>query len=135
MALTLLILDVHVPHGASTFGQFLRLLNVPQVVSAAIAFSVAGLIWLNNHYGSSLFVRVDLTHLVLMLAAAGAIVFVPFSTRALADYWVHPWGIALFCWNICLAIVFYMIAAHHYVRFLVPKQVDQGFLRQRLIFM
>lgn len=137
VALTLLVLDVHVPHAASTFGQFVRLLNgeFPEIASAAMAFSIVGLMWLNNFYGSSLFVRVDLTHLVLMLAAAGAIVFVPFSTRALAEYWVHPWGIALFSWNLCLAVVFYAIAAHHYVRFLVPKQVDRKFLHQRLVFM
>ena len=91
-----MILDVHVPHGASTFDQFA---------------------------------------LVLTLAAAGTIVFIPFSTRALAEYWIHPWGIALFSWNVCLAISFYMLAAHHYVRFLVPKQVDQEFLRQRIVFM
>ena len=91
VALTLLILNVHVPLGASTFEQFVLQLNaqLPQIASAAMAFSVVGLMWLNNYYRSSLIVRVDLTHLVLTLAAAGTIVFIPFSTRALAEYWMH----------------------------------------------
>lgn len=135
VALTILILDVHVPHGASTFGQFVRLLNgqLPQLASAAIAFSVVGLMWLNNYCRSSLLVRVDIPHLVLTLAAAGTIVFIPFSTRALAEYWMHSWGIVLFSWNICLAILFYMAATQHYFRYLVPKHVDQRFLRENLV--
>lgn len=136
VALTLLVLDVHVPHGASTYGEFARLLNaqLPQIVSAAMAFCVVGLMWLNNYYRSSLIVRVDLTHAMLTLAAAGTIVFIPFSTRALAEYWEYPWGIALFSWNLCLAILLYMLAAYHYARFLVPNQVDRTFLRWNIIY-
>lgn len=137
VAMTLLVLDVHVPHGATTFDQFVQQLHseFAQFAAAAIAFSVVGLMWLNNYYRSSMIVRVDFVHLGLTLAAAGMIVLVPFSTRALAEYWVHPWGIALFSWNVFLAIILYVAAAHHYVRYLIPKQVDQGFLRQNLRLM
>jgi uncharacterized membrane protein len=137
VAMTLLVLDVRVPHGATTFAQFVQQLHSEsaQFGAAAIAFSVVGLMWLNNYYRSSMIVRVDFIHLALTLAASGMIVLVPFSTRALAEYWVYPWGVALFSWNIFLAIVLYVSAAHHYVRFLIPKQVDQGFLRQNLGFM
>ena len=137
VAMTLLVLDVHVPPGATTFAYFVKQLHseLAQFGAAAIAFSVVGLMWLNNYYRSSMIVRVDFMHLALTLAAAGMIVLVPFSTRALAEYWVYPWGIALFSWNIFLAIILYVTAAHHYIRFLIPKQVDQGFLRQNVRFM
>jgi uncharacterized membrane protein len=108
--------------------------QLPEIVSATMAFSVVGLMWLNNYYRSSLIARVDLMHLVLTLGAAGTIVFIPFSTRALAEYWMYPWGIVLFSWNVCLAILFYVAATHHYVRFLVPKQVDRRFLRQNIFY-
>jgi len=137
VAMTLLVLDIHVPHGVQSFGEFLRALHgeLPEFGAAAIAFSVVGLMWLNNYYRSAMIARVDFTHLALTLAAAGMVVLVPFSTRVLAEYWEFPWGIALFSWNICLAILLYVCAAHHYVRFLIPKEVDRQFLAQNLKMM
>jgi uncharacterized membrane protein len=137
VAMTLLVLDLHVPHGATSLGDFARQLNgeLPQFGASAIAFSVAALMWLNNYYRSSMIVRVDFTHLALSMAAAGMVVLIPFSTRALAEYWAQPWGIALFSWNIFFAVVLYATAALHYVRYLIPKQVDQRFLRMNVAFM
>lgn len=137
VAMTLLVLDLRVPVGAVSFGEFLHSLHVElsQFGAWAIAFAVVGLMWLNNYYRSSLIVRVDFVHLSLTIMAAGAIILVPFSTRALAEYWIYPWGVAMFSWNIFLAVILYIAAAHHYVRFLVPKQVDQKFLRQNVFFM
>lgn len=137
VAMTLLVLNLHVPHGVTSFADFLRQLNVelPQFGAGAIAFSIVGMMWLNHYYRSSMVVRADFMHLALNIAAAGVIVLVPFSTSALAEYWVHPWGIAFFSWNICLAIVLYAVSATHYVRFLIPKQVDQNFLRWNVAFM
>ena len=137
VAMTLLVLDLRVPLGATTFARFVQQLHAEssQFGAEAIAFSVVGLMWLNNYYRSSMIVRVDFFHLALTLAAAGAIVFVPFSTRALAEYWVYPWGIAFFSWNIFCAILCYVCAAHHYVRYLIPKQVDRRFLQQNVSFM
>jgi len=137
VAMTLLVLNLHVPHGVTSFADFLRQLNgqLPEFGAGAIAFSIAGLMWLNHYHRSSMVVRADFTHLALNIAAAGMIVLVPFSTSVLAEYWVHPWGIAFFSWNICLAVVLYAIAATHYVRHLIPKQVDQDFLRWNVAFM
>lgn len=137
VAMTLLVLDLHVPHGVTSFADFLRQLNgeLPQFGAGAIAFSVVGLMWLNHYYRNSMVVRADFMHLALNIAAAGVIVLVPFSTSALAEYWIHPWGIAFFSWNICLAVILYATSAVHYVRFLIPKQVDQNFLRWNLAFM
>ena len=137
VALTLLVLDLHVPHGAASFAEFLRQLQgeSSQFGASAIAFAVVGLMWLNNYYRSSLIVRVDFIHLSLTILAAGAIVLIPFSKRALAEYWVYPWGVALFSWNVFLAVILYVAAAHHYIRFLIPKQIDRTFLRQNVIVM
>lgn len=137
VAMTLLVLDLHVPTGATSFASFLAQLHaeLPQFGASAIAFTVVGLMWLNNYYRSSMVVRVDFMHIALNLAAAGTIVLVPFSTRALAEYWEYPWGVAIFSWNIFFAVICYAVAATHYVRYLIPKQVDQRFLRRNLIFM
>lgn len=137
VAMTLLVLELHVPSSARGFSDFVRQLSAESVQfgAAAIAFSVVGLMWLNNYYRSSMIVRVDFTHLALTVAAAGTIVLVPFSTKALADYWVFPWGIAVFSWNIFLAVILYVVAAHHYIRYLIPKRVDRVFLRQNARFM
>ncbi len=131
--MTLLVLNIHVPEGATSFGDLLRLLHaqLPEFV-AAIAFSVVGLIWLNNYYRNAMVMRVDLTHITLSIASAGMIVLVPFSTRAMAEYWVHPWGITIFSWNICAALLIYIAEAAHDIRYLIPKQVDQQFLRLNL---
>lgn len=137
VAMTLLVLDLHVPQGAQTFAAFVRQLRGegPQFAAAAIAFSVVGLMWLNNYYRNSMVVRVDFTHIALSLAASGAIVLVPFSTHVLAEYWVYPWGITIFSWNIALAVLLYVASAHHYIRHLIPRQVDPAFLRHNLLFM
>jgi TMEM175 potassium channel family protein len=137
VAMTLLVLDLNVPQGATSFGEFLQQLHgeLPRFGAGAIAFSIAGLMWLNHYHRSAMVVRADFTHLALNIAAAGMIVLVPFSTSTLAEYWIHPWGIAFFSWNISLAVILYALAATHYVRALVPKQVDQDFLRWNVIFM
>ena len=137
VAMTLLVLDLYVPQGAQTFAAFMRQLRAegPQFAAAAVAFSVVGLMWINNYYRNSMVVRVDFTHIALSLAASGASVLVPFSTRILAEYWFYPWGITIFSWNIAFAVLLYVASAHHYIRHLIPRQVDAAFLRRNLLFM
>jgi len=134
VAMTLLVLNLQVPQGATSFGDFTRLLHaqLPEFLAGAIAFSVLGLMWLNNYYRNAMVMRADLTHTLLDIAAAGMVVLVPFSTRAMAEYWVHPWGIIIFAWNICAALLLYIAEAVHDIRYLIPKQVDQQFLRLNL---
>jgi uncharacterized membrane protein len=134
VVMTLLVLNLHVPHGATSFADFLRQLrgDLPEFYAGAFGFSIAGLMWLNNYYRSSLVVRVDLTHIVLTIAAAGLVVLFPFTTQALAEYWVNPWGITIWAWNYTVAVALYGLTAVHDVRHLIPKQVDQRFLRLNL---
>jgi len=134
VAMTLLVLNLHVPAGVTSLGGFIQLLHaqLPEFVAGAIAFSVVGLIWLNNYYRNAMVMRVDLTHIILDIAAAGMIVLVPFSTRAMAEYWAYPWGITIFSWNICAALLLYIAESVHDIRYLIPKQVDQKFLRLNL---
>lgn len=137
VAMTLLVLDLHVPHGVTSFADFVRQLNaeLPQFGAGAIAFSIVALMWLNHYHRRAMVVHADFMDLALNVAAAGMVVLVPFSASVLAEYWIHPWGIAVLSWNICLAVVLYAISATHYVRFLIPKQVDQDFLRWNVRFM
>lgn len=137
VSMTLLVLNLHVPQGVTSFNEFLRQLHtqLPDFYSGAIAFSVVGLVWLNNYYRNSMVMRVDLTHVTLDIAAAGMIVLVPFSTNVLAEYWEHPWGITIFSWNFCLALLLYIAEATHDARHLIPKQVDQNFVRLNLVLL
>jgi uncharacterized membrane protein len=137
VAMTLLVLNLHVPQGATSFGDFFRLLHaqLPEFYAGGIAFALLGMMWLNNYYRNAMVMRVDFTHTALDIAAAGMVVLVPFSTRALAEYWVYPWGITIFSWNLCVAILLYATAALHDARYLIPKQVDQKFLRLNLAYM
>jgi len=130
VAMTLLVLNLDVPQGATSFGDFLRLLHaqLPSFCAGAIAFAIVGLVWLNNYYRNAMVMRVDVTHITLDIAAAGTIVLIPFSTRVLAEYWMHPWGVTIFSWNICAALLLYIAEGAHDVKHLIPKQVDQKFL-------
>jgi len=137
VAMTLLFLNLTVPHGVTSFADFLAQLRseLPEFYAGGLAFVVAGLMWLNNYYRSSLVVRVDLTHIALTIAAAGLVGLFPFTTRALAEYWVTPWGITIWAWNYTVAVALYGLCAVHDVRHLIPKQVDRRFLRFTLAFL
>lgn len=137
VAMTLLVLNLQVPHGATSFGDFFRLLQsqLPEFYAGGIAFAIVGMMWLNNYYRNAMVPRVDFTHIALDIAAAGTVVLVPFSTRVFAEYWMYPWGFIIFSWNICIAILLYIAAATHDAKYLIPKQVDPKFVRLNLAYM
>jgi len=85
VAITLLVLDLKVPH---VEGNLLAALLQGWLPAAAfvVSFATIGIIWVNHHGIFDRLERVDRTLLYLNLALLMTVVLIPFSTALLADY-------------------------------------------------
>jgi uncharacterized membrane protein len=85
VAITLLVLDLKVPH---VEGNLLAALLQGWLPAAAfvVSFATIGIIWVNHHGIFDRLERVDRTLLYLNLALLMTVVLIPFSTSLLADY-------------------------------------------------
>ena len=87
IAITLLIIEVRVPHVeeghslADALGD-----QWAQYVAYAISFTVIGIIWLNHHHVLTEVARVTRRLALINLALLAAIAFLPFPTALLAEY-------------------------------------------------
>ena len=87
IAITLLIIEVHVPaqEDAATLGhELLRLW--PSYLGYLTSFLTIGVMWINHHHVFSLIARVDRTMLLLNTLLLLLIAFVPFPTAVLAQF-------------------------------------------------
>jgi len=86
IAITLLVLDIHVPHVGH--GQLLSALAAqwPTYLSFLVSFSLIGIIWANHHTVFKQIVRTDHPLLFLNLLLLLSVVVIPFSTSLLAEY-------------------------------------------------
>jgi uncharacterized membrane protein len=87
IAITLLIIEVHVPGRghADTLGD--ALLDLwPSYLGYLTSFLTIGVMWINHHYVFSLIDRVDRTMLLLNTTLLLMIAFVPFPTAVLAQF-------------------------------------------------
>ncbi len=87
IAITLLIIEVHVPGraDAETLGR--ELLSLwPSYLGYLTSFLTIGVMWINHHYVFSLIDRVDRTMLLLNTTLLLMIAFVPFPTAVLAQF-------------------------------------------------
>ncbi|HEX6679532.1 MAG TPA: TMEM175 family protein, partial [Gaiellaceae bacterium] len=87
IAITLLIIEVHVPghEHAETLGhELLRLW--PSYLGYLTSFLTIGVMWINHHYVFELIARVDRTMLLLNTLLLMMIAFVPFPTAVLAQF-------------------------------------------------
>jgi len=87
IAITLLIIEVHVParEHAETLGhELLRLW--PSYIGYLTSFLTIGVMWINHHYVFELIDRVDRTMLLLNTLLLMLIAFVPFPTAVLAQF-------------------------------------------------
>jgi uncharacterized membrane protein len=82
IAITLLTLDLKVPHGDLPAG-LIRMW--PSYLAFLISFLIVGVVWLNHHTMCSYLRRVDRTLLVINLLLLMNVAFIPFSTRVLAE--------------------------------------------------
>ncbi|MGB2951911.1 MAG: TMEM175 family protein [Gaiellaceae bacterium] len=87
IAITLLIIEVHVPshsHGETLGHALLRLW--PSYLGYLTSFLTIGVMWINHHHVFSLIARVDRTMLLLNTLLLMLIAFVPFPTAVLAQF-------------------------------------------------
>jgi uncharacterized membrane protein len=87
IAITLLIIEVHVPgrsHADALGHELLRLW--PSYLGYLTSFLTIGVMWINHHYVFSLIDRVDRTMLLLNTTLLLMIAFVPFPTAVLAQF-------------------------------------------------
>jgi len=106
IAMTLLIIEIHVPHvdtaNASALGQALRQL-APQVVAFVISFLILGTFWIGHHNHFVHIRKANRTLLWLNILFLCTIAFLPFSTAFLAAYWHQPLGGVLYGSNLLAA--------------------------------
>jgi uncharacterized membrane protein len=87
IAITLLIIEVHVPHRshAETLGH--ELLRIwPSYAGYLTSFLTIGVMWINHHHVFSYVARADRTLLFLNTLLLMLIAFVPFPTAVLAQF-------------------------------------------------
>ncbi len=91
IAITLLILEIQVPHAdesADLLGQLVALW--PSYFAFLTSFATIGIMWINHHKMFTHIVLVDQTLLVLNGLLLLGITFVPFPTAVLAEHILHP---------------------------------------------
>jgi uncharacterized membrane protein len=84
VAITLLVLDLHVEAGQSLGKQFRD--QWPQFAAYAVSFLIIGTIWLNHHALFSVAASVDQVVLFYNLILLMFVCTIPFTTEALADF-------------------------------------------------
>jgi uncharacterized membrane protein len=91
IAITLLILEVHVPKGLENRGLTDALLaEWPSYAAFLTSFLTIGIMWINHHRLFTLIRRVDNWLLVLNMLLLLGVTIVPFPTAFVADYLGHP---------------------------------------------
>jgi uncharacterized membrane protein len=86
IAITLLVLDLHVPEpGSGRLGHEL-LAQWPSYAAYVISFLTIGIIWINHHAAFSRLRVVDHSILIWNLALLMTVSILPFTTSLMADY-------------------------------------------------
>ncbi|MGH7155513.1 MAG: TMEM175 family protein, partial [Acetobacteraceae bacterium] len=89
IAITLLILDVRVPHAATSLWD--ELLHLwPSYFALVLSFVMIGIYWANHHYIFKLFERTNHALNLLNLLFLLCISFLPFPTAVLGGYIRDP---------------------------------------------
>ena len=91
IAITLLVLDIHVPDPADTESLASALDSQwPSYVAYAVSFLTIGIIWINHHHTVSLLARTDRTMQFLNILLLLLVAFLPFPTKLVAQYLDAP---------------------------------------------
>ena len=87
VAITLLVLDIHVPPADGTESLARELgRQWPNYAAYVVSFLTIGIIWINHHAMLRRLVGVDHSFLILNVLLLMSIVVLPFTTSLLADY-------------------------------------------------
>ncbi len=139
IAITLLILEVKIPHVQEVSpGSLTQLLLHlwPSYGAYVLSFVMIGIYWANHHYICRYFVRSDHAFNLLHVLFLMCVSFIPFPTAILGQYVTHPEAR-------CAAVTFYVLGmllpaaawlliwlyASHGHRLLEPN-LDHGFVQR-----
>jgi len=88
IAITLLVLDLHVPLRAALKGSLAHNLahDWPAYAAYVTSFLIIGIIWVNHHGVFELVARVDRVTLFLNLMLLMTVVAIPFTTALMSEY-------------------------------------------------
>ena len=96
VAVTLLVLDIHVPELSRNETLLHALLHDwPHYAAYVVSFMTIGIIWINHHAMISRLARADHSILILNLLLLMGIVLLPFATELMAAYLRAPSGQSL----------------------------------------
>jgi uncharacterized membrane protein len=116
VALTLLVLDIHVPDAdpSKLFGELVKLL--PHVLAFALSFLIVNFYWTAHQVLFNSIQRSDRYLLWFNALHLLFVVFLPFSTGLLAEFHHTPLAVDIYGLNIILcsasSIMFWLYAAH-----------------------
>lgn len=88
IAITLLVLQIEVPEGMTSNGDFLDRLNdmLPDLFAFAISFIVIGLYWINHHRLMRMVGEYDRRLMLMTMFYLAWIVLLPFSSQLIGEY-------------------------------------------------
>ena len=137
IAITLLVLEIRVPHVEETESLLVALLGLwPSYVGYAVSFLQIGVIWANHHNRFRLLERSDHVLLFLNILFLMCVAFIPFPTALLAEYIQGSEGerqtaIAVYSGTLAVTGIFFTLlwlyAARDYR--LVNRNLDSRLLR------
>jgi uncharacterized membrane protein len=137
IAITLLIIEIGVPHVVGSESLFDKLVRLwPSYLGYAISFLVIGTVWANHHNRFRLISRSDHILLFLNIVFLMCVAFIPFPTALLADYLSETnehrtTAVAVYSGTLAVTAIFFTIlwlyAAGNYR--LVDRAVDPHLLR------
>lgn len=131
IALTLLVLDLKLPHVRDIAQVPIALqAMLPQIGIYAIAFSTVALLWVCHHYYATLVVGTDFTHVMLNLSPLLLVSLVPFTAAAMGSNPSSSWAVAIFTLNVAVICFLYVLNWRHCRRKLVPADVDENLLNK-----
>ncbi|MFD5191898.1 TMEM175 family protein [Streptomyces sp. NPDC058357] len=116
IAMTLLVLDIHVTGDLDTAG-FHRMLHElpPHIGACALSFAILAGFWRDHRRILQLAHRVEGLSLRLVLAGLGAIALLPFPTTLLSEYASRPLAVALYAATV-IVIGLLQLAVLHTLR-------------------
>ena len=133
IAITLLVLELHVPPRGSLHGSLLAALagHWPSYVAFLVSFVILGIMWANHHDIFKLIAKTDRTFAMLNLALLLLVVLQPFPTALVAEYLGSPaersTAVALYAGTLTVTAIAYnalwLYAAHG--RRLIGPEVRQ----------
>ncbi|MES9510427.1 TMEM175 family protein [Streptomyces sp. NPDC000609] len=113
IAMTLLVLDIHVTGDLDTAG-FHRMLHelLPHIGAYALSFAILAGFWRDHRRILQLAHRVEGLSLRLELAGLGAIALLPFPTTLLSEYASRPLAVALYAATVIVIDLLQLAVLH-----------------------